>query len=415
MPTVYPNHALRAVALEAQRLTTPNGSEPAPTCDLIYETVEALGCVQIDTLAMAARAQYLALWARLGTYDVAEFDALLNDDDDRRLFEYWAHAASLIPLAYYRYYRPVMEARSIDSNYWQKQLRKKAIREAVDEVLVVIEAEGGKRSAEFKAAGRKRGSWWDWKPAKMALEYHFNRGDLMVRRREKFQRVYDLRDRVLPGWVDREAATPEEAHRWRVEMAVKHAGVGTDDHIAAFAYNYVTKIRPVLAELEDSGVMMQVHGEHADGTVGEGWYVHRDNLPLLDRAAEGGVEMGRTTFLCPFDSLTWSRERVRLLFGFRFVLEMYRKQEDREFGYYSMPILNRDRLVGRFDPKLDRKTGTLYLRSLWLEPTAAPGERLIADVAVAMRDFMRFHAADTLVIERSHPPVFGELLAAAVG
>lgn len=414
MPTAYPNHALRAVALHTQRLTTPNGSEPEPTRDLIHETVEALGCVQIDTLAMAARAQYLTMWARLGTYDVNDFDALLNDDDDRRLFEYWAHAACLIPLAYYRYYRPVMEARLIDSNYWKKQLRKKGVQAAVDEVLGVIEEEGAKRSADFKADGRKHGSWWDWKPAKMALEYHFNRGNLMVRRRENFQRVYDLADRVLPGWVNREAATPEEAHRWRVEMAVKHAGVGTDDHIAAFAYNYVTKIRPTLRELVARGSVIPIHGTHADGTIGEGWFVHRDNLPLLDRAAEGKVEMGRTTFLCPFDSLIWSRERIRLLFGFRFVLEMYRKKEDREFGYYSMPILNRDRIVGRFDPKLDRKTGTLYLRSLWLEPTAAPDDALIADVAVAMRDFMRFHEAETLVIEGSNPPEFGEMLSAAV-
>jgi uncharacterized protein len=144
------------------------------------------------------------------------------------------------------------------------------------------------------------------------------------------------------------------------------------------------------------------------------WLVHRDRLAELERAAAGDLPALRTTFLSPFDSLFWAGQREDLLWGFHNMLEAYRKEINRVYGYYCLPILHRDRMVGRFDPRLERKTGTLRLKALYLEPDVEMDEELIDSIAAAMRDFLAFHQAQTLVIERSQPQAFGLALSAAL-
>ena len=142
--------------------------------------------------------------------------------------------------------------------------------------------------------------------------------------------------------------------------------------------------------------------------------VHRDNLPLLQRAADGELRPRRTTFLSPFDSLFWASGRDRQFWRFRQVLECYKPQPQREWGYFCLPILDRDRLVGRFDPKLERATGLLRFKKLYLEPGVQPSARLTAAVARALRDFMRFHDARDLAVEHSDPPDFAAKLTTAL-
>jgi uncharacterized protein YcaQ len=166
-------------------------------------------------------------------------------------------------------------------------------------------------------------------------------------------------------------------------------------------------------QLIKEGVAVGVEGELADGSMAS-LIVHRDNLESLRRAAGGGLVPRRTTFLSPFDSLFWARGRDEDLWGFRQVLEAYKPAKDRIWGYFSLPILHHDRLVGRFDPKLDRKTGTLRLEALMLEPGIAVEEGMVGDVAQAMGDFMQFHEATELVVEQSTPTAFGAQLLKAL-
>lgn len=409
MTHALPLSAVRTIALHAQGLATPNVKDAAPTLEVIYDMVDRLGCVQIDTLHMVRRAQYVTLWSRLGQYDPADFDRLIYDPAERRLFEYWQHAASIIPLTDYRYYSHKRQHFRNGGGWWPDWSRQPENRALVEAVTGRIRAEGVVRSADFEAPDGKRGSWWDWKPAKHALEFLYNTGDVMIADRVKFQRVYDLRERVLPEWVDMREPALDETQRHHIERAARALGIGEAGHIADYAYLKRGEGYPMIAELIAEGVLVEITGEVMGGDI-RTLVIHRDTLPLVEQAAGGALVAARTTFLNPFDSLFWAKSRDQRLWGFRQSLEAYLPAPKRTWGYYCLPILHRDRLVGRFDPKLDRKKKTLILKALYLEPGVEPAEDLIADVAGALRDFMVWHEATDLVIERSDPAEFGEKL-----
>jgi hypothetical protein len=400
--TIYPLSALRAMVLHTQGLTSPNGASPAPTPDAIVNLVTALGYVQIDTLHVVNRAHYVTLWARFGSYDIEDFHKLIYTPGERRLYEGWGHAASFISLEHYRYHRWRI------SRGYREWLEKDGNRQLADQTLERIRAEGGLRVADFEYSGPQRGSWYDWKPPKMALEVLFACGDLMVADRVNFHRVYDVRERVLPEWVNTTPVDLDEARRFCLEQAAKALAVFEPPHLTWYAHMLATPARSILRALIEEGVLVQIQGETMDGV--KTWMVHRDNLPLLQRAAEGDLKPERTTFLAPFDSLFWAGERDQKLWGFNQVLECYKRPEDRIYGYFCFPILHRDRLVGRFDPKLDRKMGVLHLKALYLEPGIEPDNELVAGVAAAMRCFLSWHSAKSLNILRSAPAAFGEKL-----
>ncbi len=405
----YPLPAVRAVALHCQGLAAPDN--PVPTPEAIQQLVDRLGCVQIDTLQKVQRSQYIVLWSRLGTYDPADFDRLIYGDGgaatDRQFFEYWLHAACIIPLREFRYRLPRMRRYRSESGHWTWRWASEANNaELMAGVKARIEREGPLRAADFEYDGPQRQSWWDWKPAKHALEALYNRGELMIAGRERFQRIYDLRERVLPEWVDVAEPTLEEVQRYYVERAVKAFGVCQPAQAADLEYMKRSEARPHADTLIREGTLVEIAVELTDGRTGS-FVIHRDNLPLLERAADGDLTAGRTTFLSPFDSLFWPKGRDRQFWGFEQALEAYKRPADRIWGYFCLPILYRDRLVGRFDPTLERKSRTLRLHALYLESGLMPDEALIVAVAATMRDFMRFHQASDLVIERSEPAEFG--------
>jgi uncharacterized protein YcaQ len=415
---VYPLTVIRTLALHAQGLAAKPGTEPKPTADSIHDLIEQIGCVQIDTLQMVQRSQYLALWSRLGTYDPADFDHLIyaNKNGDgintRRLFEYWLHAACVIPLSLYRYRLPVMRWFEQGNSHWfQQWLSQPGNAELIQAVLERVRNEGAMRAADFEHDGSPRGSWWDWKPAKNALEQLYNEGRLMIADRVNFQRVYDVRERVLPAWVDTREPTRQEMLRHLLEHSVRALGVCLPVQAADYFYLKRTEAKPMVQDLITSGVIVEVRGELADGK-SHTLIVHRDHLPALEQAADGALKAERTTFLSPFDSLLWARERDMQLFGFDQRLEAYTPAPKRRWGYFCLPVLHHERLVGRFDPKLERRSGTLRLKALYLEPGIAPDDELVASVAGTLRDFMAFHKATELVVERSEPAGFGKKLLA---
>ena len=246
----------------------------------------------------------------------------------------------------------------------------------------------------------------------MALEALFAYGDLMVAERVNFQRVYDVRERVLPEWVDTTPVAPDEARRFCLEQAAKALGVFEPRHLTLYAYMRATPARSIVRALFDEGVLVEIRGESMNGV--KTWMVHRDNLPLLQRAADGDLKAERTTFLAPFDSLFWAWTRDQVLYGFKQLLECYKPAAERVYGYFCFPILHKDRLVGRFDPKLDRKSGVLHLNALYLEPGIEPDDELVARVVTAMHDFLSWHGTKSLKIVKSDPPAFGEKLMSAL-
>ena len=411
--TIYPASALRAVALRTQNLHTANGSEPTPTPDTLYQVINQIGCVQIDTLHMVRRSQYLVPWSRMGTYEPTEFDDLIFGPE-RRFFEGWEHAATIIPLEEYRYQMPHQRnLREHPTNWYNRWLNELVQKDFVPQVLERIRREGPLKVSNFESDGHTGGTWWNWRPAKVALEFLYAYGELMIADRVKFQRVYDLTERVLPKWVDMSESTVEERDRFWVERGAKALGVCLPRHAGDYTWMKVTKSRPIVDALVKDGILLQIMGELADGRTAD-LVIHRDNLPLLEQAADGALKPERTTFLSPFDNLFWAAGRDEMFWGFRKSLEAYLSAPKRVYGYFCLPILHKDRLVGRFDPKLERKTGTLILRALYLEPGVKLGEELVKDVSSAMRDFVAFHEAKELVIERSEPAAFGKNLLKAI-
>lgn len=412
MPS-YPLSALHAVALRSQNLHTANGAESAPTPDTILQTILQIGCVQIDTLQVVARSQYLVLWSRLGTYDPADFDAL-QSGAGQRFFEGWQHAACIIPLEEYRYQVPRQRhLREHPTNWYSRWLAESSNPEIIQHVRKRIRREGALRVSDFERGDHPPGAWWNWRPAKVALEYLYALGELMIAGRDKFQRIYDLTERVLPAWVDATEPTAAERDRFWVERGAKALGVCLPRHAGDYTWMKVTQSRPIVEQLLKEGILLPITGTLENGNTVE-LIIHRDNLPLLEQAADDSLKAERTTFLSPFDSLWWAVRRDELLWGFRQSLECYVPAHKRVYGYFSLPILHRDRLVGRLDPKLERKTGLLRLKALHLEQGIEPDEELVSDVAAAMRDFMKFHAAKDLVIEKSQPEEFGRKLLAKI-
>lgn len=411
---VYPLHALRALALHSQGLTTPLGEEPTPTPDAIYDLVERLTCVQIDTLQMVARAQYIVLWSRMGLYNPADFDQLAYDPHNRRLFEFWQHAACYIPIQHYRYSIPKMRHFQQGHNSWVRNwLQQDGNAELAASILEQVRRDGGVRAAQFDRPGPRSSGWWDWKPAKDALEYLFNSGELMIANRVNFQRVYDLTERVLPEWVDRSEPSEAERDRWRVERGLRALGVCQPAQTAEYAYLGRKAALQAVSALLEQGVAVPIEGKDVHGER-QSLVVHRDNLPLLEQAADGHIQPRRTTFLSFFDSLFWARDRDEQFWNYENLIEAYVPAPKRIYGYFCLNILHNDRLVGRFDPKLERKNGLLRLKALYLEPGVEPSEELVADVSAAMRNFLAFHEAKDLVVESSSPVEFGKKLEAAL-
>jgi len=240
------------------------------------------------------------------------------------------------------------------------------------------------------------------------------KGDLMVANRVNFQRVYDLAERVLPAWVDTTPPSLEERDRYWVEQGLIAAGICLPTKVADYGFHMGRALpKAIYAGMLKQGVAVPVQAQLADGETYE-MVVHRGQLKNLQKAVEGEIKAQRTTFLSFFDNLFWCRGRDVQVWNYRNLMEAYVPEAKRQYGYFCQSILYKDRLVGRFDPKLERKTGTLRIKALYLEEGIEPDDELVSGVATAMRDFMKFHDAKELVVEKSQPSEFGEKLLKAV-
>jgi uncharacterized protein YcaQ len=408
----FPLAAARALALHVQGLGLPN-LRRQPTSEAILAGVQQLGCVQVDTLQMVARSHYLVLWSRLNAYDPPLFDDLIFSDN-RQLFEGWQHAACVIPLKDYRYQMPHMrKLREHPNAWWVDWLSKAEHQQMLTRIRQRAQSGDPMQAADFPEPQRKRGSWWDWGIAKTGLEYLRAIGELMLDSRVNFVIRYRRASQVLPHWVNTEEPSAEGCDRYWIEQASQALAIFLPAHACEYAYMKKERGLPHVLALQKAGFLSEVQISCADKKI-RTMLVHRTHLLTLEQAADGMLPARRTTFLSPFDNLFWGMGRDRLFWNFRNVLEAYKPTAQRQWGYYCLPILHRDRLVGRFDPKLERSTGHLRLKSLWLEPGIRPSETLVQGTARALLDFLRFHRAERLTIEKSDPPEFKQKLMRAL-
>jgi uncharacterized protein YcaQ len=393
----------RALHLAAQGML--QARRARATKDDVLAAIRRMGVLQIDTISVVARSPYLVLWSRLGDYDPDWLDQLLAEG---RLFEYWAHEACFIPIEDYGLYRHRMvDPGSLGWKYAGTWLA--SHRDEVERVLAHIRANGPVRSADFERTDGKAGGWWAWKPEKRALEVLFTTGRLMIARRQQFHRVYDLAERVLPGWDDARMPSIDETQRRFVLRAVRALGVAKAVWIPDYHRTKPPHVDP--QALADEGLLLRARVE--------GWkepvYIHPDHADLLQHAADGALQPTLTSVLSPFDPIVWDRRRALDLFGFDYRLECYTPSEKRRYGYFTLPLLRRGALVGRVDAKAHRKAGVFELKSLVLEPGARVSERLVRDLAAAFIRCARWHGCPQVVLGRAEPAGIAAALAIALG
>jgi uncharacterized protein YcaQ len=325
------------------------------------ELVAAIGraaCIQLDSISTVERSHRLALGARIGAYPEAAVSRLMRTG---RIFEYWAHEACLLPAQDYRMHRWRM-ARYADTHPWHGNVLEREP-ELTERVLAEIRERGPVASRSFE--GKGSGTMWNWKPAKVVLEALYSAGRLAIAGRESFQRLYDLPERVLPADVlDGRIPSEDEFVRWGTLRAVEARGALTEAAVAEMwrLTGGATRIRP-----------------HADALIAEGRLVRAEvedgKAPVLLPAGGPGPDgpLPPALLLSPFENLLWDRTFLARVFGFRHSIEVYKREHERVYGYYVLPLLRRDRLVGRADLKHDRPEGVLRVRGFHREPGVRGG------------------------------------------
>jgi hypothetical protein len=361
----------------------------------VLAAIRRLGVLQIDTISVVARSPYLVLFSRLGAYDAAWLDELLAEG---ALFEYWAHEASFLPIEDYALVRHRMLApERMGWKYRADWVSRH--RHELDHVLAYIRENGAARSADFaKRAGAAAG-WWEWKPEKRALEALFTSGHLMVARRQAFQRVYDLRERVHADWSDDTLPSPQEVERQLILRSVRALGIATARWVCDY-YRMPKRETPArVRELAATGELIEVQ---VDGWRESG-YIHPAHREAAGQAADGTLRPILTTLLSPFDPVVWDRARAMTMFGFDYRIECYTPAHRRKYGYYVLPVLRRGELIGRLDAKAHRRDGTFEVKSLHLEDGVRVSAALLSDVARALREAAVWHGTPDVLIRRTAP------------
>ena len=373
----------RRIALAAQGFARPRPTRPATGLDFM-RTARSLGLLQIDSVNVLVRSHYLPAFSRLGSYGHELLDRSAYSGRRRRLFEYWGHEASLIPVEMQPLFRWRMERAQRGVGIWGGVAR--FGRERKDfclEVMEQIRERGPLGISDLEAGARRRGGWWGWSEGKVALEWLFWTGQVSTHSRRKFERIYDLTERVLPRAIA-EAPTPDaaEAQRQLLRIASRALGVATERDLRDYFRLPTTDAKARVRELVDAGDLAPVDVE--------GW----KQPAFLHPEARPPRRIDARALLSPFDSLIWERSRTERLFDFHYRLEIYTPAHKRRHGYYVLPFLLGDRLVARVDLKADRARGALRVVQAHCESTAAPGE-----VAGPLREELRL-LADWLGLER---------------
>lgn len=344
----------RRIALAAQGFDTARPKTEA-TQRHVDALISRLGVIQIDSVNVLVRSQELPLFARLGNHDRK---AIPKATEQQKLFEYWGHEAAHLPVDLYPLFRWKMNAaRTGKVTHWGLTSFYEENKAFVKRILKHVEKNGPTTSRELSIRTEKKGTWWDWDEAKVALEYLFLTGELMSQGRgSDFARIYDTPERVLPQRII-DAPTPSE-HEARKQLLVRSAvaqGVATASDLADYYRQKLVTVKPLIAELVEEGELREV--------AVDGW----TEKAFVYRIAKLPKQLHATALLSPFDSLVWCRPRNERLFDFHYRIEIYTPKEKRKFGYYVLPFMMDGEMVGRVDLKADRANSKLLVLSVHTE------------------------------------------------
>jgi len=374
----------RRIALAAQGFGVPRPT--IVTRRHLQQTVRRLSLHQIDSVNVLARAHYLPSFSRLGMYDRGLIDrSAWGARRDRLLFEYWAHEASLLPLELHPLLRwRMQQADNGEVGWGSMRIFARERRSEAQQVLDRIRAEGPLSASDFEN-GKGRGGWWDWGEAKRALEWLFWAGHVTTAtRRNSFERVYDLTERVIPRAIlDLPTPSLADAHRALLDRAARALGVATAGDLRDYFRLSPEPSRRAIAELVEEKILLPV--------AVEGWR----QPALIHHSARRPRRISGQALLAPFDPLIWERSRTERLFGFRYRIEIYTPAHKRVHGYYVLPFLMDERIVARVDLKSDRQQSRLLVKKIALEPQT-PGDtydRLMLELRL-MADWLGLESVD---------------------
>jgi len=401
--------AARRLAIQKQRLDSHALLRSETDKRAIRKVLEALRCIQIDPIRAVERTELLVLWSRLGNFNPVLLNELLYTD--RLFFEDWAHCASICLMDDYPLFHHRMQAYAATSETdgsrtaeWVKQ--------------------NGALLAQIREEFRTRGplaaqditvdvphvpwhstGWTSGRSVPRMLDHLFFRGELMVAQRSGNRKIWHLTDEFLPPWADRTPMTPAEFSRRAVPFALKALGTGTardiKHHFMRHAY---PELESVLASLVADGTILPVELVDSDNNAVSGsWMVHVEDADLLQRLEVDSNWEGRTVLLSPFDNLICDRRRNLPLFGFDFTIEIYVPVAKRRYGYYVLPILAGDSVLGRVDTKMDRKRNELHFRALFLEEGRERDLHLAEDLVRTMQELGMFLGAQRIKLGRRMP------------
>lgn len=366
-----------------------------------YNVVEGLGCIQIDTINVVERAHHLTLWTRVGNYDKNHLCELAYED--RLLFEYWAHAASYIPFKDYRFYLQPMKARRREA---AKRFTKRTgiSADKLCEVLNKIKRDGPLSSGDFEGK-RLDDGWGNYKPANLAMRLLFNAGVLLVHHRENFQKYFDLAEKIIPSWVDTEPPSEEERILFFTKKTLECLGLVKPQEVKNYYYDHSVKLGRSTKDLQKLLDRLNSYGEVARYEVDwdkHPYYCLVEDVDLLDELSEGFMFDG-VKIVGYFDNFMWMRDRIHQLFDFESKLEIYTPKIDRVYGYYHFPVLYRDKLVARIEPRMDRENKILRILGYWLEDGFTHTEEYEDKLHDGLESFANFNGANEIIWDTTFP------------
>jgi len=377
---------VRKIVLDSQLLNTSR----LP----LIQIIEHLGYIQIDTISVIERAHHHVFWTRNSNFKATQLKNL--EEKERKIFEFWAHAASYLPMKDYRYSLPFKVSNSSQDGHWFKKEMK-----IMNYVVDRIKSEGPLKSKDFeKPKDFISNAPWHWKPMKKALHQLFMEGKLMVSHREGFQKVYDLSERILPDALNTSMPSKREYIDYLIQRDLRSNGVMSIREIGYLIKGIRNEVETTLKQKVSSGEVLEANIENGKNK----YYMLSENLKSLNSRRNK-----KTFILSPFDNLIIQRNRVKQLFNFNYALECYLPSSKRRIGYFSLPILWGDTFVGQIDTKAERKTEKLIIKNLVLETTLKNPEKLIPSLAKRIKEFAIFNQCREIEIHPSLRKKLGSL------
>ncbi len=359
----------------------------------VLSIIHQLGYLQIDTLNVVSRSHHHTIWSRLPGYKEHYLYQLL--EIDHSIFEYWSHAASYLPMSDFRFSLPRKRLYAEGKSHWFPQDKK-----INKYVLDRIKAEGALQSKDFEFKRSIPGNWYNWKPAKQALEQLFMEGKLMISKRQNFQKVYDLTERVLPKNVDTSFPSKSEFTEYLIKRAITAYGIVTENEVGYLRKGLKEEISKKVRSMIKSGELMELEIE----TLKEVYITTAEKLKILNIIENNFFNNNPNTnlhILSPFDNALIQRKRLNNLFGFDFNIECYLPSSKRKYGYWSLPVLYKGKFIGRFDPKADRKSKIFYLKSVHFDKDVIDDEDFNKAFSERITEFSVFNSCDSILIEKA--------------